>query len=52
MKSSAAVRTISNSTLLSYIYFNPIFRASRAVRKKLRRQISGQKVSWARLKTT
>ena len=50
MKSAAAVRTIASSPLLSYIYFNPIFRASRVVRKKLRRQL-GVKVSWARLKT-
>ena len=50
MRSTAAVRTITNSSLLSYIYFNPIFRASRLVRKKLRRQL-GMKVRWARLKT-
>jgi hypothetical protein len=50
MKSAASVRTITNSSLLSYIYFNPIFRASRVVRKKLRRQLTGQKVRWNRLK--
>jgi hypothetical protein len=52
MKTAAtAVRTIASSPLLSYIYFNPIFRASRLVRRKLRRQL-GVKVQWARLKTS
>ena len=50
MKSTASVRTITNSTLLSYIYFNPIFQASRVVRKKLRRRLSSQ-ARWTRLKT-
>lgn len=50
MKSAAAVRTITNSTLLSYIYFNPIFQASRVVRKKLRRRLSPSS-RWGRLKT-
>ena len=51
MKSAIAIRTITNSSLLSYVYFNPIFRATRLVRKKLRRQLGGQKIHWARLKT-
>ena len=51
MKPATAVRTITNSPLLSYIYFNPIFRASRLVRKKLRRQLGAKSLSWARLKT-
>ena len=50
MKASASVRSISNSALLSYVYFNPIFRATRIVRKKLKRHLSG-KVHWARLRT-
>lgn len=49
MKSSPSVRSISNSTLLSYVYFNPIFRASRAVRKKLKRHLT-HKTSWPRLR--
>jgi hypothetical protein len=40
MKSVAQVRSISNSALLSYVYFNPIFRATRVVRKKLKRHMS------------
>ena len=51
MKTADHVRAISNSTLLSYVYFNPIFRATRLVRKKLRRQLASPKVRWARLKT-
>jgi hypothetical protein len=52
MKSAAAVRTISSSALLSYVYFNPIFQATRMVRKKLRRQLGGsRKVRWTRLRT-
>lgn len=35
MKTALAIR---NSPLLSYVYFNPLFRASRTVRRKLRRQ--------------
>ncbi len=50
MKSPASVRTITNSSLLSYIYFNPIFQASRVVRKKLRRRFGSQS-RWSRLKT-
>jgi hypothetical protein len=50
MKSAAPVRTIANSTLLSYIYFNPIFQASRLVRKKLRRRFSSSS-RLSRLKT-
>ena len=50
MKHSSSVRTITNSALLSYVYFNPIFRATRAVRKKLKRHLI-PKVSWARLRT-
>jgi len=50
MKSAAGVRAITNSALLSYIYFNPIFQASRVVRKKLRRRI-GANARWTRLKT-
>ena len=50
MKSAAPVRSITNSTLLSYIYFNPIFQASRVVRKKLRRRLSAHS-RWTRLKT-
>jgi len=49
MRSSESVRSISNSALLSYIYFNPIFRATRMVRKKLRRQLM-HKTRWPRLK--
>ena len=49
MKSSPSVRTISNSALLSYVYFNPIFRATRVVRKKLKRHLA-PKASWARLR--
>ncbi len=49
MKSAASVRMITNSTLLSYIYFNPIFQASRVVRKKLRRRL-GSSQRFARLK--
>ena len=49
MKSTEAVKSISNSTLLSYIYFNPIFRATRMVRKKLQRQLAS-KGRWTRLK--
>ena len=51
MKSAASIRTITDSALLSYVYFNPIFRATRIVRRKLRRQLTGHKVRWARLKT-
>ena len=51
MRSVSAVRSISNSALLSYVYFNPIFRATRMVRKKLRRQLGSHKVHWARLRT-
>jgi hypothetical protein len=36
MKSALAIR---NSTLLSYVYFNPLFRASRSVRRKLRKYL-------------
>ena len=50
MRSAAPVRSISNSALLSYVYFNPIFRATRLVRKKLKRHLAG-KVHWARLRT-
>ena len=50
MKSSETVRNISNSVLLSYVYFNPIFRATRIVRKKLKRQL-GVKTRWVRLRT-
>lgn len=50
MKSASSVRTINNSALLSYVYFNPIFRATRVVRKKLKRHLSS-KVHWARLRT-
>lgn len=50
MKSAAPVRTITNSTLLSYIYFNPIFHASRLMRKKLKRRLTSS-VRWARPKT-
>ena len=50
MKSSPSVRTISNSALLSYVYFNPIFRATRVVRKRLKRHLT-HKVQWARLHT-
>jgi hypothetical protein len=35
MKTALAIR---NSPLLSYVYFNPLFRASRSIRRKLRRQ--------------
>jgi hypothetical protein len=49
MKSASKVRTITNSTLLSYVYFNPIFQASRVVRKKLRRKL-GMKIDLARLR--
>ena len=49
MRSAVSVRSISNSALLSYVYFNPIFRATRLVRKKLKRHLTG-KVQWARLR--
>ena len=42
MKSLTQIRTISNSALLSYVYFNPIFRATRLVRKKLKRHLAGK----------
>jgi hypothetical protein len=50
MKSASKIRTITNSTLLSYIYFNPIFQASRVVRKKLRRKL-GAKIDFTRFRT-
>ena len=50
MRSIATIRTISNSALLSYVYFNPIFRATRMVRKRLKREL-GVKVRWPRLRT-
>ena len=50
MKSSSPVKAIASSPLLSYIYFNPIFQASRMVRKKLRRKL-GTRVRFARLRT-
>ena len=50
MKSTETVRTITRSPLLSYIYFNPIFQASRVVRRKLRHKL-GTKARWPRLKT-
>jgi hypothetical protein len=50
MKSVAVIRSISNSALLSYVYFNPIFRATRMVRKRLKRQLAG-KARWARFRT-
>lgn len=40
MKSAGSVRAIISSPLLSYVYFNPIFQASRLVRKKLRKKLS------------
>ena len=50
MKSSSSVRTISSSALLSYVCFNPIFRATRVMRKRLKRHLS-DKVLGARLRT-
>jgi len=49
MRPTYTVRAISSSPLLSYIYFNPIFRASRLVRRKLHRKL-GEKMRYTRLR--
>lgn len=50
MKSNSAVRNISQSALLSYVCFNPLFRATRLMRKRMRRNTSS-KLRYARLHT-
>jgi hypothetical protein len=42
MKPSVGLKKITDSPLLSYVYFNPLFRATRNVRKKLRRYLGAK----------
>ena len=42
MRSSAVVKQVADSPFLSYVYFNPLFRATRTMRKKLRRYMNGK----------
>jgi len=42
MRSAKSIRDIAESSLLSYVYFNPLFRATRSVRKKIRRYMNGK----------
>ncbi len=43
MKSVKGIKQVTDSPFLSYVYFNPLFRATRNVRKKLRRYMNGAK---------